>query len=402
MAFWASRVFVLAAGVVSALIFGFRHGDGADVGGLTQPFGRLGNLLVAGSARWDSSYYESIANLGYNASPNFPAFFPPYPLLIRALKGVPGSVLGSENGAAVVTGVIISLAAFFVALYLLHRLVTIDFGERVAGRTVTLTAIFPMAFFFSAVYTESLFLALSVGSVYAGRRGRWALAGVSGGLTAATRVTGLLVLIPLSIMLIYGPRGDRPSEPHRGWRPRYPPFSKEARWLLLVPLGLAAVSIYMWQAVGDALAPYHAQQLFNRHLSDPFTAIALGLQDTAWAGHRIVAGFNPLTDFATRSALTSFAFVSFAAVGVVGAVRRLPIAYSMYALAGLAIPFFSPAKTGREHWVSDARFIAVLFPIFIWLAIWTAKPSRWRITVGLSASLLALYTGLFATYHWVA
>ena len=215
-------------------------------------------------------------------------------------------------------------------------------------------------------------------------------------------MTGLLVLIPLSIMLLYGPRGDRPAEPYRGWRPRYPSFSKEALWLLLVPLGLVAVSIYMWQAVGDALAPYHAEHLFNRHFSDPFTTIALGLRDAAWAGHRVTTGFNPLTDYPTRSALTSFAFVSFGAVAVVGAVRRLPPAYSMYALAGLGILFFSPAKTGRETWISDARYIAVLFPIFIWLAIWAAKPSRWRITVGLSASLLALYTGLFATYHWVA
>src|SRR5207248_6926983 len=105
-----------------------------------------------------------------------------YPLVARAAGWVVGSaVLGS---------LLVAVAALAVALYLLRRLVVLDAGERYARGALLVTALFPTAFFFSAIYTESLFLALTVAAFYAARRQRWALAGLCGGLAAATRNTG--------------------------------------------------------------------------------------------------------------------------------------------------------------------------------------------------------------------
>ena len=48
------------------------------------------------------------------------------------------------------------------------------FGAEAAFRCVLLLSVFPFAFYFSAVYSESLFLLLAVASLYLGERGRWA------------------------------------------------------------------------------------------------------------------------------------------------------------------------------------------------------------------------------------
>ena len=71
-------------------------------------------------------------------------------------------------------------------------------GDEIAGRAVWLLAIFPTSVFFTTLYTESLFLMTSVAAFYYARRSRWALAGIWGLLASLTRVTGLLLLLPLA------------------------------------------------------------------------------------------------------------------------------------------------------------------------------------------------------------
>ena len=135
-----------------------------DPTGLTTPFGYLANAVVSPLARWDSVWYLTIARDGYAHIRERMAFYPLYPLLMHVL----GWVVRSD----LVAGVLISLVAFAVALALIQRLVALDFGDEVATTTVLLIAFCPVSFFLSAVYTEPLFLALSVGCIYAARRER--------------------------------------------------------------------------------------------------------------------------------------------------------------------------------------------------------------------------------------
>ena len=116
----------------------------------------------------------------------------------------------------VVAGILVSLVSFGIALVLLHQLTDLEFGPAVARRTVWLIALFPASVFFSAVYTEGLFLALSIGAVYAARKGCWAWAGALGGLAALTRNTGVLIGVAVLLLYLYGPRADRPTPPRRG------------------------------------------------------------------------------------------------------------------------------------------------------------------------------------------
>jgi hypothetical protein len=70
-------------------------------------------------------------------------------------------------------------------------------------------------------------------------------------------------------------------------------------------------------------------------------------------------------------------------------------------VAALALPLSYPV--GPQPLMSLPRFVAVLFPLAIWLALWmTGRALRERLVVALFAVGLAIYTGIFATWHWVA
>ncbi|HVW18581.1 MAG TPA: mannosyltransferase family protein, partial [Solirubrobacteraceae bacterium] len=181
----ATRVVVWAAGMGAVHFAGLSsRARDFDPRGLTSGFGSLGDLLLAPAARWDATWYLTIAHDGYRGDPARAAFFPLYPLLARGAVG----------------GVLVSFVASWLGLAALHRLTAIELGDAPARAAVWLLACFPAAFFLTAVYSEGLFLALSVGAVLAARTDRWAIAGVLGALAAATRSAGVVLLVPLALL----------------------------------------------------------------------------------------------------------------------------------------------------------------------------------------------------------
>ena len=66
-------------------------------------------------------------------------------------------------------GPLLSLLFLPFALYFIYRIALEGWDERVARGTVLILAFFPTTFFLNAAYTESLFLALSAGSLWAMR-----------------------------------------------------------------------------------------------------------------------------------------------------------------------------------------------------------------------------------------
>ena len=403
-ALWASRVLVWVAGVLTVLKVGIE--PTARPPGLSRPFGSLGDLLTAPATAWDAANYVLIAQGGYLQGENLLAFFPLYPTIVRAFARTPETT--------VVMGIVISVAALAAALYLLYRLVALERGRDAASLTVLLVAFSPMAVFFSAIYTESLFLALTVGAFYAGRRGCWWAAGLAGCLAATTRVSGALILVPLVILYLYGPRGDRPEGGLPGRKRLRPRFALErsAAWLLLVPVGSLAVAAYMG-AHGDPLAPLHVNERYWARDFVPFLGLVHGLEDT-WLSLRELAGShvlptppvrfsgqlaNPLT--LAGANLTDAAFLLFGVIACVGAFRRLPAAYGAYAAAtlALAVSSFPP----YEPLMSVPRFLLVAFPCQLWLALWASQTAgRRQACLLVSAGLLAVFAGQFASWRWVA
>jgi hypothetical protein len=309
-----------------------------------------------------------------------------------------------------------------------------DRARDVARLAVILTAFGPMAFFLSAVYSEALYLALSIGVFYAARRGRFAIACVLGALAAATRSAGLLLVLPVLILYLYGPREDRAPDFARTARrdrlplrhggvlaglladlrsavaPRYR-VRRDALWLALFPAGLLLFMGYLALGGGDALAPFHAQQDWGRQFAGPLT----GLWDAASAAFQ---GAHQLLSFqqhhvyfpvaakdspaiAASHNLVDFAFLLAAGAALAGVLRRLPFAYFAYVLAALALALSYPIAT--EPLMSLPRFVLVLFPLTIAIACWLAERPRVRVpALVVSAAFMAVSAAQFATWHWVA
>jgi hypothetical protein len=406
-ALWTSRAVVFFSGVLAVLSIG-KASDwrGFDPIRLTTPFGYFGNLLAAPFARWDSVWYLTIAHGGYDHEPARTAFFPLYPLLLRGI----GVVIGSD----LIAGVLISVVTFAIALVLLYRLVELELDADVARVSVLLIAFCPMAYFFSAIYSESLFLALSLGCIWRARMGRWASAGVLGALAAAERNSGVMLLVPVVLLFLYGPRADRDpvaligASRIRRLLPRYRPTPSLA-WVLLVPAGLGAYVLALALTSGDGLAPFHAQQVWFRHFAGPFGGVWDGAV-AAWDGLRqllhgpapplyfAVAGGDPLT--VAGQNLMLFAFLVLGAIALVGAFRRLPVAYGAYCLVALALPLSYPVTP--QPLMSLPRYEVVLFPLFIWGAWWITRRRLTSPALAALAVLLGLFTAEFATWRFVA
>jgi hypothetical protein len=378
-----SRLLVWAAGLLAlgALGASSRAAD-FDPAGTLSPYGAPLDTLVAPGARWDSVWYLAVAHSGYGADPARAAFFPLYPLLLRAL------------GSDVVAGVLLSIACLTVATLLLHRLTAVELGPEAAGPAVLALALFPGSLYCSMVYSEALFLALSLGAVYAARTGRWAWAGALGALGAATRSAGVVLLVPL--VLLWWAHSRR---------------ARDGAWLALVPLGLAAFCGALGLAGHDAFAPLHAQVRWYRSFEGPFTGAWDGTV-AAFDGARQLlsrsrspvyfarAGGDPFTVAAHN--LSLFAFLVPAVPVVIGVARRLPVAYVAYVVTALALPLSWPV--GPQPLMSLPRFEAMLFPAFMWLGWWIARGGAWRgrAVYGVFGGGLAVTSALVTTWHWVA
>jgi len=394
-ALWVSRLLVFVSAVVAVLVFGLSGREAAfDPAGVTAPFGASGDVLAAPLGRWDSVWYLSIAQNGYGDGAS-EAFFPLYPLVVN----LAGTLVGSDLAG----GALASALLLGVALVALHRLVALDHDRAVARNAVLVTALFPMSFFFSAVYSESLFLALSIGAVYAARRERWAWAGALGGFAAATRSAGVVLLVALaSIYLWDGARTLLWSERR--------PVRPDILWLALVPLGLVAYCVLLAAGGHDALAPFHAQEVWLRSFAGPFVGAWDGLVAAFDGARQLLSGSREPVYFKPAGGdpfvvahhnIELLVWLCLGAGAAAGALRRLPAAYGAYVVVALALPLSYPVAP--QPLMSLPRFLAVLFPLAIWLALWmTGRVWRERLVVWAFTVALAIYTGIFATWHWVA
>ena len=309
-------------------------------------------------ARWDSDWYVQIAQHGYVWPSSRPAFFPLYPLLVGPL----GHVLG---GHTVLAGVLVSLGACAGAFVLFERLARLKLGDAVANRAVLFLAVFPTTLFLGAVYSESLFLALSLAAFLLAERGRFAAAGVAGGLAALTRPVGL-ALVPALAVLAWQSRERRRS----------------LAGVALVPALFSLYPLTLWLWLGHPLAFLAAQKdIWRRHFSvwGPLGGFVEGIEQRA------------LKDVLVAAVLVALAIASWKLLGA---------AYGVYALVSLALPLSWPSDT-HALW-SISRFGLVLFPVIFALA--ALSTTRWRtvlLTLGLTAFCIDSVVK-WALWYWVA
>ncbi len=348
------------------------------------PLSMLVDRLAGVWTRWDGQWYLKIATEGYRPNDGTAAFFPLYPWSVKVF----GWLAGERYAWA---GTLLSGLFFLAALVLLHRLIRLDFHPKDAHRTIFYVAAFPMAFFFWAVYSESLFLMLAVATLLAARTHRWWWAGVAVSFAIWTRATGALLLLPLAWEMW---RAFHPSMPTAAEPAVMPPARPSPRIVasFLLPI-ISILGLLAWSNIqfGSPLAALDTQTVWLRHFSWPW--------ETVW--NAFGAAFKTSFEYQPENQNWTY-LVSFLVAVVLGvlSLRWLRGSYSIYLWTGILFPLFSATK--GNPLLSYPRFLIVLFPMFIVLGLLGRNRYAHQIITWVSLVLLALFTIRFVNWYWVA
>ena len=383
-----SRAAIWAAAVFAFLVFEpNRHPEAArwDDPAVTRDLGYVTDVW----ARWDSVWFLRIAEHGYaDLERTAAAFYPLYP----ASVGLLGRVF---FGHYVLAGIVISLAASLTAFVLLHDLAESKLGAEGARRAVLYLAVFPMTLFLQAVYSEALFLLLTVAAFVLAERRRFAPAGLIAGLALLTRPVAFALLPALAII---------------AWRS--PDRRRALANLAVAPLLFCAYPVYLWIDRGEPFAFADAQDVWTRHVSyaGPLGGIWEGLR-AGWAGVRqlvsgshtttywpAVDGTDPMRVAAVN--LEGLAFLALFVALTIVAWRRFGAPYGLFAALSLAIPLSVPS----ERWplLSLPRFGLVVFPLFLALAAVGGRPRAHVAIVSISSIMLGVAIVQWSLWQWVA
>ena len=167
------------------------------------------------------------------------------------------------------------------------------------------------------------------------------------------------------------------------------PLRADVLWLALVPLGLVAYCGFLALDGHDALAPFHAQEVWFRSFAGPFVGAWDGVVAAVQGARQLLSGAREPVFFTAaggdpfvvaRHNIELLVWLGLSLVAVAGVLRRLPAAYGAYVVAALALPLSYPV--GPQPLMSLPRFVAVLFPLAIWLAVWmTGRVLRERLVI---------------------
>jgi hypothetical protein len=308
------------------------------------------DLLFNTFAQWDAQWFVSIAEHGYD-SKQATSFFPLYPLVVHGVAAVLRST--------VVAGVLVSLVSAGVAAVLIVEIARPLLGPGGARDSLLLVGLYPLAFVFTAVQSDALFLALSAGAFLAAQRGRGWIAGICGGLAVATRLVGL-ALLPAVLLLLWR-RGPARIAP-----------------LALLPAALGGYMLYLHEHVGDWLSFQHAQQIYWTRHTGPLGPIS-GLWQAFESGRRGAAGVllhlpsgqQAPMGYAGKWQVGTWNAIHLALLLVAIALtwvawKRLGPAFGLYSLTTLALVLLSPPP--YFPLASFDRYVLVDFPVFLALA----------------------------------
>jgi hypothetical protein len=365
----ASRLATFAIGFVANLVF-----PPGRTRGWQMPFEyyRFAEIFAA----WDSGWYFDIAKRGYYfhyTGQSSVAFFPLYPMLMRVVAWP----FGGSDRAIWLAGIVISCAAFVLALIVVHRFTERVFGSReTARRAVLYLAIFPFSLFFTRVYTESIFFLTTALAISRAYDRHWVRAGLWGALATLCRPNGILIGLPLFLMALE-------LEGNPSWRTLAGRFAA----LLPVPLALAGYSYYVYTLSGDPLGWLTAQAHWGNSVGNPpwrpLLAMIAQLLEHGWYDYFFVAPDAPFRLFHGLTALLLLLLIP-------GIFKRLGLAMGSYVLVSLLVPLSASQFEGI------GRYSAVLFPAFMLAG--TVKSLRaHEIILIVFALFHALFICLFVT-----
>lgn len=320
--------------------------------------------------RWDGLEYLLITHEGYSYVPGREsniAFAPLLPLLMKL-----GTLVGGGSyDASIATALVVSNGALLVGLWYVYLLARADLGVEAARRAVLYVLVFPTTLFLSAVYPESLFLALTAASFWFARRGRWWRAAALGSLAALARPYGVIAVVPLAFEYLA----------QRGFQVRR--IRRDVLALSVLPLALLGWWGYLYGLTGEPFAAQRALSAWDRRFVPPWETFFNFFQ-APLAGHGSL--HSPLD--------LGFALVFLVLVGVTWARVRATLALYATLLYALVLSV--------GNLVSVPRYGLELFPVFLVLGVsGQHRLFHWSF-VALSSVMALRFMAAFAQGYWVA
>lgn len=354
------------------------------------------NTLLSTWNHWDAVWYVRISQHGY-FNIESTAFFPLYPILIRAVTLVVG------QGHILLAAMLVSNAAALGAYVGMGFFAANEDGLASATPAMRMLAVYPLAFFLAAPYTEPLFVAFSVFSLFFMRRGQWRWASACATLAALTRPTGAILYLPLLWEFARQHGWLRPEWIRGGWRVTIRDMLDLRHSSLLldlacvvasVPAGFALFGGYLGLRFGHPLIFLHVQDYFWHRQNVPIwqtlpAAIHRLLITPDWSywQSRQLVDVLPVFAFGLLTLLT---------------IRRMPFAFSLYTLGLIYLAIMSPMPSGPVLLISAGRFLVAAAPVFLLLARWTIRRPWLDLLLTSSGIFLqAILALLFLTGRWI-
>ncbi len=333
-------------------------------------------------SRWDSEWYIKIAQTGYDFSETAQSsvnFFPFYPWLIGSLSHIIPDFKTVKNSNYILSGFIISVMSLLIVIGVLYNLFRDKWGVEVAENAILAMLTFPTSFFFTAVYTESVFLLFSVLLFYFCKRKKFVWAALTGFFAALTRPVGVLLIIPYSIELVYSRKLITKNQFYIGLCS-----------LLFITLGLFWYMVLLTSHYGRPFAFIEAAQKWGR---------GKPAEITSWGNYTNLLKYLNYEYYFSESSRAHLAletlFLIFGIVFSIVLIIDRNISYGIWALVSVLFPLSNGIL------LSQGRYSVVVFPLFLSLA--KVITGNKFLTFGYfttSVLVLSLETILFVNGHW--
>ncbi|MGI6092138.1 MAG: hypothetical protein GX348_06390 [Veillonellaceae bacterium] len=322
-----------------------------------NPAGVIDKLI-----KWDAHWYTYIVDYGYDKQSI--VFFPALVIFIKLLTLL--------NISTPLAGLIVCNIFSLLSFWAMGAVLRLDFSEKKTFLALLAYSIMPTSFFLNSIYTEPLFITFALTCVYFARQKKWWLSGIFAALATLTRNIGIVLVIFLYIEL-------RNSNSRRSKLP-----------LILPPFALLGFMLYNFLLTGDMLAFYHTQQLWGRQFGLPWSSFANNIS-IIFAGWPLVEPGTIIDSFIVTLALAALLFLTFSPN------YKIRFSYLIVGWLWFLIPLFSTSPYFPLY--SLARFVLVIFPLYIFLAQ-TSKTAFHSYFTAASLTLL-ICASLFMNWYWI-
>ncbi|MBP7842466.1 hypothetical protein KA017_00500 [Candidatus Woesebacteria bacterium] len=356
----------------------------------TQKYPIVENELISVWSNFDGVHYVAIASKWYTDEGRFLPLFP----VVVGLVAMPLSFIWPivpYGPATFWAGILASSVATILALYFTAKLLQLDYKTKTVTFTLFLLLASPVAFFLACIYSEGLFLLLSVLALYFARQKKWFLASVTAMFLSVTRLSGILIILPL----LWEYYELELKNKKILWKNH-----ANILWFALVPVLLILYSYFNYLKWGDFLYFINAHGMLgnSREVS--------GLVFPLITVYRYLKIFLTVstTQYEFWIALLEFGALIYAVLSIFLVWKmKIRTSYLVFSVAMVSLPLLSGTLSGFP------RYILPIFPFFLAQAIWFKNIKKTKlgkiifvVFIAVSILLQALLLALFTREYYIS